>query len=62
MTISSEGCKQWLNNHATKDKYNKIAEKIKEILIDTSAATNFEKLYIHKNLVLLTKAQLGSKI
>ena len=62
MTISSEGCKNWLNNHATKDKCTKIVDKIKEILIDTSTSTNFEKSCVHKVLVLLTKAQLGAKI
>ena len=60
--ISSKGWKQWLNNHATKDKYNKIADKIREIIIDTSATTNFKKLCVHNNLVLLTTAQLGAKI
>ena len=62
MTIASKGWKQWLNNHAAKDKYNKIADKIREILSNNSAATHFEILCVHKNLVLLSKAQMGAKI
>ena len=63
MASAIEGWKQWLNNHPTNAKYNDVADRVKEICCDsTSATAKFEKLTLHKNLVLLTKAPLGTKI
>ena len=63
MAPAIEGWKQWLNAHSTNAKYNDVADKIKDICCNGSTATeNFEKLVLHKNLILLTKAPLGTKI
>ena len=59
---SKVGWQKWLTENSTKNKYNSNAGKVKVICNAANYVINFEKLVLHKNLVLLTEAPLGAEI
>ena len=60
--ISTQGWAKWLNDHPTRDVYDKNPDKVMVLCGGPlSMPSRFKKLTENKNLVLLSRAPLGKK-
>ena len=54
---------KWLKEHPSRDVYDKNPDKVTKLCAGVSSATaRFEKLAKNKNLVVLSRAQIGNKL
>ena len=59
---ATEGWTKWLNTHSANKVYDQNPDKVTKLCTGSTDIDKFEKLARNKNLVLLTRAQIGEKL
>ena len=62
MTTTSKDWAEWLENHRSAKTYDAHPEEVRDLCSSTSPKVNFTSLVTSKNIVLLTKSSVGTKV
>ena len=62
LAVSKPAWAKWLNEHSTRKVYDENPDRVALLCTGATPIEKFHKLVGNKNLVLLTRAQLGEKL